>query len=415
MFKSKNISKDVTFASSMNIPFQRWYPYIEGYSPNFVLNIINQYCPNPTLVYEPFAGTGTTLFAADSIGCDCEYSEINPLLRYIIEIKLRILSLEPKTRTALAQQLQDYSDRITQELSGYAPSRDLSTNYQQTFGQSKYFNDDTYDKILRLRTYIDNITVDNADIANLLTIATLSSLVPTSLLKKQGDVRYKNEKELKAMPVFDEFLRERINIISEDLFHYHYQLNAHQKMICKNAKEIGTVKVTKKFSSVITSPPYLNGTNYFRNTKLELWFLRQLTTKEDLRSYRDAVLTSGINDVKLNTGKANSISDSLLAHTINELRQRSYDRRIQEMVSCYFDEMFTLFAGLTKHLETGACVAIDIGDSVFAGVHVKTDDILINILDSLGYKFQEKVLLRNRRSHNGQLLSQVLIVLEYRG
>lgn len=413
MFETQNISREVTFASSMNIPFQRWYPYIEGYSPNFVLSIIKKYCPNPTLVYEPFAGTGTTLFAADSIGCDCAYSEINPLLRYIIETKLNILSLKQEYRTKLAQQLQDISTHIIQDLLSYAYSKDLLANYRQTFGESKYFYDDTFDKILRIRTYIDATSNHAEDLAKLLTIAVLSTLVPTSLLKKQGDVRYKNEKELNAMPLFDDFLRERINIVAEDLLNFQYQLQAHQYVVCNNAKDIGSVDLDKKFSCVITSPPYLNGTNYFRNTKIELWFLRQLTTQRDLRTFRDAVLTSGINDVKLNAIKSNSITDPLLESTLNELRQYSYDRRIQEMVSCYFDEMLTLFAGLTKHLENGADVAIDIGDSIFAGVHVKTDDILINILAPLGYQLQEKVLLRNRRSHNGQLLSQVLIVLKY--
>ena len=76
--------------------------------------------------------------------------------------------------------------------------------------------------------------------------------------------------------------------------------------------------------------------------------------------------------------------------------------------------MMILFDGLKKHLVNGACVAIDIGDSIFAGVHVKTDDLLVNILSSIGYILEDKVLLRNRRSHNGQLLSQVLLVFRYR-
>ena len=413
MFNATNISKDVTFANSMTLPYQRWYPYIEGYSPNFVLKIINQYCSNPTLVYEPFAGTGTTLFAADSIGCDCAYSEINPLLRYIIETKLRILSLPHSERTGLGKQLQDISGHLIQDLSAFTPAPDIIANYQYTFGGSKYFYNDTFDKIARLRTIIDHYAETDQDLANLLTIAVLSSLVPTSLLKRQGDVRYKNEKELKLMPAFDEFLRERISLIAEDLITYQYQLQANQRLVCNNAKKIGLVDVSRKYSCVVTSPPYLNGTNYFRNTKLELWFLRQLTSQQDLRTFRDEVLTSGINDVKLNTVKANTIVDSLLEKTLDELNQHSYDRRIQEMVSCYFDEMLTLFSGLRNHLENRACVAIDIGDSIFAGVHVKTDDILINVLAQLGYVLQDKVFLRNRRSHNGQLLSQVLIVLQY--
>lgn len=60
-------SNDVTFVNSKNVPFQRWYPYIEGYSPDFVTTIIKENVPSAQLIYEPFAGTGTTLFASDSL------------------------------------------------------------------------------------------------------------------------------------------------------------------------------------------------------------------------------------------------------------------------------------------------------------------------------------------------------------
>lgn len=414
MLDSTNISKDVTFVNSMNIPFQRWYPYIEGYSPNFVLNIIKKYCPDTTLIYEPFAGTGTTLFAADSIGCDCVYSEINPLLRYIIETKFRVLSLSQDQRTNLGSKLQDISSTIINELSQYKTDPNLSISYQQTFGSSKYFSDDTYAKILSVRTYIDQCAKKDKILSDLLTLALLSSLVPVSFLKRQGDVRFKNEKELSRTPNFANYFPERIRIVAQDLLNYDYQLQAHQHLICNNAKDIGLATTIQKFSSVITSPPYLNGTNYFRNTKLELWFLRYLQNQKDLRRFRDAVLTSGINDVKLHVSKTYDINDPLLEQTLLDLRKNSYDKRIQKMVSCYFDEMMILFDGLKKHLANGACVAIDIGDSIFAGVHVKTDDILVNILSSIGYILEDKVLLRNRRSHNGQLLSQVLLVFRYR-
>ena len=35
-----------------------------------------------------------------------------------------------------------------------------------------------------------------------------------------------------------------------------------------------------KVDVIVTSPPYLNGTNYIRNTKLELWFLGYLKVKK---------------------------------------------------------------------------------------------------------------------------------------
>lgn len=73
-------SNDVTFVNSKNVPFQRWYPYIEGYSPDFVTTIIKENVPSAQLIYEPFAGTGTTLFASDSLNIPTVYSEVNPLL-----------------------------------------------------------------------------------------------------------------------------------------------------------------------------------------------------------------------------------------------------------------------------------------------------------------------------------------------
>lgn len=413
MFAYPNISKDVTFANSMEIPFQRWYPYIEGYSPNFVTSIIKQYCNQPTCIYEPFAGTGTTIFAADSLNINCLYSEINPLLRFIISTKLQILSLPISQRLLLSQELLTINKTIISDISHCIKDNHLLENYNSTFGNSIYFNQDTFDKILRTRTYIDDLHNNNPNLANLITIALLSSLIPISFLKKQGDVRFKTEKEKQNIPSFEDYIKERICIIAHDLANYKYQLKAKHNLICSNAKLIGQTINATKISDVITSPPYLNGTNYIRNTKLELWFLRYLKNKNDLRTFRDEVITSGINDVVLKKTTNNTIDDELFLHTIYQIKSNTYDKRITAMAIAYFEQMQQLFAGLKIHLNNNANVMIDIGDSVFAGVHIKTDDILVNILKPLGFDLIEKVLLRKRYSHNGQLISQVLIAFKY--
>ena len=50
----------VTFKGGKKEPFARWYPYLEGYSTQYVESILNKYAPNSTSVLDPFAGTGTT-------------------------------------------------------------------------------------------------------------------------------------------------------------------------------------------------------------------------------------------------------------------------------------------------------------------------------------------------------------------
>ena len=72
-------------------------------------------------------------------------------------------------------------------------------------------------------------------------------------------------------------------------------------------------------------------------------------------------------------------------------------------------EMYQLFAGLRKQLDANAKIFIDLGDSIFSGIHIQTDIILIQVLEGIGYVFDNREILRERRSRNGSLLSQVLL------
>lgn len=184
-------TKDVTFVNSRDIPFQRWYPYIEGYSPDFVKTIISENNINANLIYEPFAGTGTTIFAADSLGIDSIYSEVNPLLRFLIKTKLDVLGLSKEDRNVIGLSLIERKASIFGDIKEYRPSRKLDKAYKDVFGRSVYFPNETYDIILRLRSFIDDLyksadNINNRLIADLLTIAVFSCLLPVSFLKKTG-------------------------------------------------------------------------------------------------------------------------------------------------------------------------------------------------------------------------------------
>ena len=54
----------------------------------------------------------------------------------------------------------------------------------------------------------------------------------------------------------------------------------------------------RKIDFLITSPPYLNGTNYDRNTKLEMGFLEMIKTDMDLRELRTKMVIAGINSTR---------------------------------------------------------------------------------------------------------------------
>jgi tRNA G10 N-methylase Trm11 len=409
--------KDVTFVKSKDIPFQRWYPYIEGYSPDFVKSLIKNYGITDTLIYEPFAGTGTTLLAADDLGLSTVYSEVNPLLQFLIQTKLNVLKAKESQRKKLSKDLKDIQKAILKNINKFEEDKSLTESYKALFSDKKYFPVQTLEQLLKLRSYIDIVKLEDGLLADTLTVAVISCLLPVSYLKKVGDVRFKTPKEIeKDLRTFNDILPEKIGNIAEDVLNFDYALKGKPEFILSNAKNIGRVN-DLKIGAIITSPPYLNGTNYFRNTKIELWFLRYLQFENDLRFFRDQALTSGINDVKKQYAYVNGLDitskSSLLKATLIELNKNAYDSRIPIMAQSYFKEMYTIFNDAKPLLEQNAKVLIDIGDSIFSGVHINTDDILIELMQGLGYKFIENKILRKRRSRNQEVLTQSLLVFEY--
>jgi len=410
--------KDVTFVKSKDIPFQRWYPYIEGYSPDFVKSLIKNYGIADTLIYEPFAGTGTTLLAADDCGLSTVYSEVNPLLQFLIQTKLNVLKAKESHRKKLSKDLKDIQKAVLKNLNKFEEDKSLRESYKSLFSDKKYFPDETLEQVLKLRSYIDIVKLEDELLADTLTVAINSCLLPVSFLKKVGDVRFKTAKEIaKDLKTFNDILPEKIGNIAEDVLNFDYKLKGKPEFILSNAKNIGRVN-DLKIGAIITSPPYLNGTNYFRNTKVELWFLRYLQFENDLRFYRDQALTSGINDVKKEYAYVNGLDiaskSSLLKATLIELNKNAYDSRIPLMSQSYFKEMYTIFNDAKPLLAQNAKVLIDIGDSIFSGVHINTDDILIELMQGLGYEFVENKILRKRRSRNQEILTQSLLVFEYK-
>jgi len=411
--------KDVTFSNSKNIPFQRWYPYIEGYSPDFVKSLIEEYEINDCVVYEPFAGTGTTIFAADQCGLSSVYSEVNPLLQFLIELKIKVLNQSPSNRSTLSAELKQMNKRLFKTIKNIDENEELKNAYFKIFGESKYFPEDTFSTVLKLRTYIDFLYLENKKlIADLLTVAVFSSLLSVSYLKKNGDVRFRTKEEIlkDGIKQLKEILPVKINEVAEDLLCFDFTMNTTPEFVLSNSKKTDCLH-DLQIGAIITSPPYLNGTNYFRNTKIELWFLRYLQNENDLRYFRDQVLTSGINDVKREYANqiANEIVDNcqLLTDSLAELEKKSYDSRIQLMVKCYFYEMFQVFNNIKPHLQANAKILVDLGDSIFCGVHIQTDKILIDILREIGYELLDTKILRKRRSKNKETLSQVLIAFNF--
>ncbi len=400
---------DATFRDSSEAPLHSWFPYLEGYSPRFVDRVRHEYLPGARRILEPFAGSGTTPIVLGQYGVECAFSEANPAMAFIAETKLSVLRLDGLGREVLARQMQSLASVLPQHLLESAADEDLRASYMATFGDSVFFDAEAFETLLRLRTLNDRLISSDSLLGECFAVAVLSSLIPCSRLKRAGDLRYKTPKELAVgLPNPVQQISKRLAAQAEDLSQSE-PLRAESRFVCSTAASLHE-HVGEGWDGVITSPPYLNGTNYIRNARLELWYLRQLRANSDLRRLRDRVITSGINDV--HAGTCWEPATLSVERVVSAIKATAYDSRIAKMVGGYFNDMSAVLSSLGQCVRPGARLCIDIGDSIYNGVHVPTDDLLVDVAEEMGYKTLERVNLRKRISKGGEAVRQQLLVFE---
>lgn len=385
--------------------FHDWYPYLEGYSSAFVESVKKKYLNKAKCILEPFAGVGTTPIQLAQQNVTCYYCEVNPVLLHLIKTKSEILNLSDIKKKILIKQLIDIKKNIS-KIAKLKKNLLLIKHYKILFNKSIFFEKSNFNKILQLKTFSNNIKNNNI-LKSIFDISVYSSLLKSSLLKRAGDVRFRTKNDLKKNKPDDILLltKKKIELILNDVINLKVRVTP-PKFFVNNAKDLINENF-KKFDGVITSPPYLNGTNYFRNTKLELWFMNFINDKINLRNFRDLAITSGINDVNQKKVK-NTLKE--VKDIYNKSLINAYDKRIPKMINDYFYDMKLVLLGIKNNIKKNSCVCIDIGDSIFNKIHIPTDKILIEIAKNIGFKILDRIVLRKRLSHSKKPLNQVLLV-----
>ena len=382
-----------TFILNKYEPIHRWYSYIEGYSSCLIsaefqkLLTIN---PNIKTVYDPFCGTGTTALVASQKNILSYYSESNPFMRSVIETKINLVREACQTTT-------------TKELRRYI---DIIPFYQSEVeaywgGFEKFFDAHQLSEILIIKDLIQKES--NHLVKQFLTLALSSIIVKVSKMIRRGDLRYATEKEYQFIDVRQYFIAKLLEI-SDDIDCYGEQLLQGTIKVSDDARNN---EYLDEFDCVITSPPYLNGTNYIRNTKLELKLNDFISSESDMSVFHSKGIVAGVNNVSKRT--ETTVVLPLVQQYIDALKPVAYDERIAKMVNGYFNDMDIVIRKLSCSIKCGGLFTMDIGDSQFAGVHIPTHQILADICKEYGFTLFDDEILRQRKSKNGMVLSQRLL------
>ena len=386
------------FGPNKSSAFHRWVTFTEGFSAQLVLAELAT-APTGSLIFDPFAGTGTTPLVAAQLGHEATYAEVNPYLSEAAETKV-IAATATTTdcveavRTLLAVLEEGPSPAAVQD----HPL--LAANVARDFFRPEI--------AAELVAWFERFEALPDDLARRLgRLAVATSTVPVSNMKRAVDLRRRTTQELaRAQPNVGLEIRRRITAFVEDL-ERGIVASGTARRVSGDARSLpsgfGDIDLT------VTSPPYLNGTNYFRNTKLELLLLRLIQSEADLQPLRTRAITAGINNVSKRIAEPVEINE--VERVATALDEVAYDSRIPRMVRAYFADMQQVLAELHRASRSGARLVVDIGDSRFAGVHVDTPELLAGVAEGVGWSRRRTEIIRPRVAKDGGALCQKLLYL----
>lgn len=396
-------SSSGTFKNNKNKGIFNWYPYVEGFSYDFVEKIFDHNILHPKSVYDPFAGTGTTILVSTLNKINSGFSEINPFMRFIINTKIDSIKFRDIILQKERQKIYSFCDKIAL---GYNGRVNLSGN-DRILLDNGFFEKSILKKLVSIKNKINDSSL-SIHSKNLLTLLLSSIVVKESNMIRRADLRYKKGREFEDIDenIFLIF-KEKVMHALSDLEELEIKKIGKTNHVSDNAKE-KVENYYEYFDTIITSPPYVNGTNYFRNTKLELLFLDLVNQNNDMRKLRQDAITAGINNVS-NKKKLSKTNNDRLNEIIELLEENNYDKRIPRLVEHYFFDMNLVFQNLYNMLEAKGNFYFDIGDSIFNDIHIPTDLVFEDIAENIGFKLVNKTKIRNRFSKNGKQLGQWLI------
>ena len=386
-----------TFLLNKGESIHRWYPYLEGYSSCLIDDLfLDIGTDNIANVYDPFCGTGTTALVASKHGIMSYYSETNPFMRDVIEAKINCVKRLRDSGIG-SRYLNEFL--LSLDKYRYRP-RAKSATWD---GFEKYFNEDVLIRIQDMQKRVNKIP--DSDTRKIALVILASVIVRASNMIRQGDLRFAKDSEK--------------NVHDRDIVS-NFKVKLEQAVSDIDCNDCPTLASTVCLSEdsrlvdgenfvdcVITSPPYLNGTNYVRNTKLELKLAGYVSSETDLPLFHSKGIIAGINNVS----KRKEIFEApkCVQFYLDLLKPVAYDKRIPIMVAGYFHDMEQVIERLSRIMKDRGIFIMDIGDSQFAGIHIPTHVILTEICENYGFKLFSEEVLRERRSKNGMVLSQRLL------
>jgi DNA modification methylase len=414
----------VSFQANKGRAVYRWYKFKEAFSAGLVEYLFNQLHISKGTLLDPFAGSGTALFAGGAAGLKAEGIELLPIGQTVIQTKQIIdWELQPEDSDRLAYWLK------THPWKNHAEVRPVN---ELTITRGAYPQETT----ASIGSYLAAIDQENRRVKAILFFALLCTLESISYTRKDGQYlrwdhrsgRRQGKKPFdkgKILP-FDKAIISKLEDIvtdlrsagmPEDLFG---TVRSRAEIVLHSGSCLEVLPRLKKsaYDCIITSPPYCNRYDYTRTYALEL-ALMGVDTK-GLTNLRQQMLSCTVENrakdlLALNPNWKRPIGfadkhehlQSILAYLESQKELALLNNNgIPRMIRGYFYEMACVVAECARVLKRGSPMMM-VNDNVrYAGAIIPVDIILSEFAEQLGFVAEKILVLPNGKGNSSQQMGE---------
>ncbi|MEK9137283.1 MAG: DNA methyltransferase [Bacteroidota bacterium] len=388
MLERKELRRLVTYVPNKTAPTYNWFKYKEGFSRELVHLVLREWAiPKRSLVYDPFAGCGTTLLACKELGYEALGLDILPVAVYVTDCKLKDYSDVDRMIAAVNKLMA---------MEGRTPSAEFPT----VPIIDKAFTGQTQKDI---QFYKEKIRQFAEPEQSFLMLGLLSILEEVSYTSKDGQFLRIVDKPI---PKVKDALRRRLTAMLNDISIQRGLFPSEGPKVSIMAGDARSVDLPKHFRGktgvVITSPPYLNRYDYSRTYALELLTLF-VDSPEQLRDVRHSLLRSHI-ESREHIGKEIALASldevlaNLRAHALN-------NERIPIMIKGYFEDMNQVVINLARQMKPEGLVALVVANARFEGEMIPVDLMLSELATKQGFKV-EKIWVTRYKGNSSQQMAK---------
>lgn len=414
--------KLVSFQGNKDKPVYNWYRYKEAFSSGLVEYFLSVYeSGTKGRVLDPFAGIGTTLFAASELGIHADGIELLPLGQEIINTRLL---LQKGLSTNDTSTLERW---ITNQPWTDFPTKVPLNTIRITEGA---YPSETVDAIERYRGALQH---ENEKVQAILRLALLCVLESISYTRKDGQylrwdtrsgkIRAGTKPFSKGVILpFASAVTTKLREIISDVFSFQLPINLFPEQ--QTSREVNLFKgsclvilptlESETYSSILTSPPYCNRYDYTRTYALELAMLD--LTQEDIANLRQEMLSCTVEnrekDLMQTCPNWSDFIDAanhqkVLSKINNYLEYEKAsgtlnNNSIPRMVRGYFSEMSCVIGECYRVLKPNTRLFM-VNDNVrYAGIGISVDLILSDIARTLGFEVEKIFVVPGRKGNSSQ-------------